>query len=393
MQENLKNRTIYCRDNLEILQGMDSQSIDLIYLDPPFNKRKVLTASMGSDAKGSSFKDWFEEKELKKEWIEVIQEDHIELYNYLSFIKSIKNRSYDLYNYCYLSYMAIRLLEMHRILKGTGSLYFHCDETMSHFIKLLLDLIFGEENFRSHINWQRSLGHHLSKGMDVITDSIFWYSKTKDFFYCEQYEILSEEELKKKFPYTEEKTHRRFTHEKLEKSSNVSSQGEERIIQGKRIKTDLGWIWTQETFDERLSKNPDCIYWTKQGRPRYKRYEDEYRGRKVNNLWTGIRPIGSGSQERTGYPTQKPVALLERIIKASSREGDIVLDPFCGSGTTCIAAEKLDRDWIGIDISLKAYELAKKRFARVKIKDTDKLVYFLNPFIFKLVYFLNPFIF
>ena len=366
MLESLKNGSIYCKDNLEVLQGMDSQSIDLIYLDPPFNKRKVLAASMGSDAKGSSFKDWFEEKELKKEWIETIRKDHIELYNYLSFIKSIGQSKYYLYNYCYLSYMAIRILEMHRILKGTGNLYFHCDQTMSHFIRLLLDLIFGEENFRSHINWQRSLGHHLSKGMDVITDSIFWYSKTKDFFYCEQYEILSEEELKKKFPYTEGKTHRRFTHEKLEKSSNVSSQGEERIIQGQRIKTDLGWIWTQETFDERLLRNPDCIYWTKQGRPRYKRYEDEYIGRKVNNLWTDIRPIGSGSQERTGYPTQKPVALLERIIRASSRAGDIVLDPFCGSGTTCIVAERLNRKWIGIDISLKAYELVKKQLQELK---------------------------
>ena len=142
-QANLNNRTIFCRDNIDVLQGINSNSIDLIYLDPPFNKNKVFTAPIGSSAEGASFKDTFREEDIKDEWVQSIKEDHIELHHFLNGIKAISSNKYYLYNYCYLSYMAIRLIEMRRVLKDTGSIYLHCDPTMSHYLKLLMDIIFG----------------------------------------------------------------------------------------------------------------------------------------------------------------------------------------------------------------------------------------------------------
>ena len=328
MQENLKNRTIYCRDNLEILQGMNTKSIDLIYLDPPFNKKKVFTAPIGSSAKGASFKDWFQEEDLKNEWIQTIKEDHIELYNYLSFMKRMGERRYHLYNYCYLSYMAIRLLEMHRILKETGSLYFHCDQTMSHFIKLLLDLIFGEENFRNEIIWcYHGPGSPKMRQFNRKTDSIFWYSKGETW-------IFNSAEVR--VPFKDPK-------QTLRKAMSTSGS------------------FTQDEVDAYREKG------------------------KIPENWWEMRIAARSKKEYVGYPTQKPVALLERIIRASSRAGDIVLDPFCGCATTCIAAEVLDRKWIGIDTSVKAYELVKKRLKEEishpeKLFEYDKPVYFFNGY-------------
>ena len=154
---NLKNRTIFCHDNLEILQGINSNSIDLIYLDPPFNTNKTYSAPIGSSAEGASFKDVWKDEDLKEEWLQTIKEDNNKLFNFLNGTKLIegekKLKSKSTSNFCYLSYMAIRLMEMERILKNTGSIYLHCDPTMSHYIKLLMDIIFGEKNFRNEINW------------------------------------------------------------------------------------------------------------------------------------------------------------------------------------------------------------------------------------------------
>ena len=154
MKSNIDNRTIFCHDNLEVLQNINSNCIDLIYLDPPFNKKKMFTAPIGSSAEGASFRDWFEEKDIKDEWVKTIKEDHDKLYNFLVGVRSLDNT----YNYCYLVYMAIRLIECQRILKETGSFYLHCDQTMSHYLKLLLDCVFEEKNFRNEIVWGYKTG-------------------------------------------------------------------------------------------------------------------------------------------------------------------------------------------------------------------------------------------
>ena len=177
------------------------------------------------------------------------------------------------------------------------------------------------------------------------------------------YQQLNAEEIIAKFPYVEPDTGRKFQHVALEQSSNSSSAGEVRIIQGRQVVSEIGWRWSQKTFDKRLGANPNLIYWTQSGRPRYKIYLNEYKGKPVGNIWTSDIPyLATGSKEKTSYPTQKSLALLKRLIKAYSNENELVLDPFCGCATACIASEELNRNWIGIDISEKAIDLVKLRF-------------------------------
>jgi adenine-specific DNA-methyltransferase len=327
-------------DNKLVMSSLIKQGwagkINLIYIDPPFFTGADFTVRTKlGDEEIEKEPSIIEERAYKDTWSGGIAS--------------------------YLKYMYERLVLMRELLAENGSIYVHLDWHVCHYVKVMMDEIFGYENFRNEIVWQRTLGHHLASTMDVMTDYILWYSKTNDFIYIQQYQSLSEDELKEKFPFVEEETGRRFTHEKLEKTSNRYSKGEVRIIQGRKVVSNVGWIWTQETFDKRLKENPYCIFWTGEGRPRYKRYADEYEGRKLGNLWTDIMPLGSGSDERIEYDTQKPEALLRRIILASSNPGDIVSDFFCGSGTTLAVAEKLGRRWIGSDLSKFAIQVTRKR--------------------------------
>ncbi len=313
----INNRTIFNKDNLDILRGINSSSIDLIYLDPPFNKKKVFTAPIGSSAEGAEFSDIFRQKDVKDEWKKDIKEDYDKLSNYLEGIDNLSKKGEKVvhkdfeYTYCYLCYMAIRLIEMHRILKDTGSIYLHCDSTMSHYLKILLDIIFGEKHFRNEIIW-RYTGNSIPKYcFPRKHDTVFWYSKSESFKFYPK-EVL--------VPYSDS-TLKRYNHVDQE---------------GKRYKISA------------LRDGKQEIIYMKEGK-----YADD--------VWE--IPVLRG-KESIGYPTQKPLALLERIIKASSNEGDIVLDPFCGCATTCIAAERLNREWIGIDVSVKAFELVKQRLKK-----------------------------
>ena len=252
-----------------------------------------------------------------------------------------------------------------------GVIYVHCDRRVNHLIKLTLIEIFGQKNFISEIQFQRSLGHNISDKIDNITDTILLFSKGENYIFNPQYELLSETELEEKFPLFEKETGRRFTHEKLEKSSNKSSRGEVRLIQGKKIITNIGWVWSQKTFDERIKESPNIIFWTEKSRPRYKRYEDEYEGRKINNLWNNIKLLSSNSSEHLGYPTQKPEDLLKRIILQSSNENDLVADFFCGSGTTLAVAEKFNRKWIATDLGKFAIHTTKKRLINIQRAKKD----------------------
>lgn len=296
-QHNISNRTIFCKDNLEVLQGMNSESVDLIYLDPPFNKKKVFTAPIGSSAEGAEFSDIFREEDVKEEWLETIEQDNESIFGFLSGIRFIEGRTS--YNFCYLAYMAIRLIECHRILKSTGSLYLHCDPTMSHYIKILLDCVFGEKQFRNEVIWHYNSGPR-GKCFGKRHDTIFLYSKT-----------------------------------------------------GK-----------DHTFNKDSVREPYSKYINI---PKSKQHYYHPDGKVMGDVWKLNILAQNDKKERTGYPTQKPLALLERIIKASSNENDIVLDPFCGCATTCIAAEMLGRQWIGIDVSQKAYELVQKRLMQQEL--------------------------
>ena len=314
--DSIKNRTIFCHDNLEILRGIDSDCVDLIYLDPPFNKKKEFTAPIGSSAEGASFSDIFREEDVKDEWLLDIKEDHYFIHDLLSTVKTIEGRSS--YNFCYLAYMAIRLLECHRILKSTGSIYLHCDSTMSHYLKLLLDCIFGEANFRNEIIWCYTGPGIANRAFKRKHDIILFYAKS---------------ELTDFNPI-------RVSHKRQSVSVGASS-----YAAGSR------------TLEQAKQAEAEAIE----------------RGKAIEDWWSDI---GSGSHisknERTGYPTQKPLALLERIITASCPKGGIVLDPFCGCATTCVAAEKLERQWVGVDVSIKAYELVKTRMEK-EVERKDEL--------------------
>lgn len=291
---NVSSRTIFNRDNLDILKGINSNCIDLIYLDPPFNKKKVFTAPIGSTAEGAEFSDIFREEDIKDEWVDEIRAVNVNMSEYLRSVKTFGN----LYNYCYLVYMAVRLLQCHRILKDTGSIYLHCDPTMSHYLKLLMDMIFDEKNFLNEVIWSYSWGLHVKTRWNRKHDVILLYTKKqgKHTFNADEVRV----------PYSE---------------NSIMTK-------------DKKW---NKAYNEDGKLPTDVMY---------------------------IPTINAMSKERVGYPTQKPLALLERLIKASSNEGDTVLDPFCGCATTCIASELLERDWIGIDISKKAYDLVEERLKK-----------------------------
>lgn len=321
-QCNIENRTIFCHDNLEVLQGINNECIDLIYLDPPFNKKKVFTAPIGTSAEGAGFKDIFTREDVEDEWVETIQEDHFAIHRLLEAVKDIEGRTS--YNFCYLCYMAIRLVECYRILKDTGSMYLHCDYTMSHYLKLLLDCVLGEKNLRNEIIWcYHGPGSPKLRQFNRKSDTIFWYSKGSVW-------TFNQDDVR--IPY---------------KDPNQSLR--------RAMSTD-------GTFSKE-----EIAHYRKMG--------------KVPENWWEIRIAARSKNENTHYPTQKPLALLERIIKASSNKGDVVLDPFCGCATTCVAAEKLGRHWIGIDISIKAYTLVKERLksevvSPVELLDWDKATHF-----------------
>ena len=317
MKSFLKNRTIFTRDNLEVMRGMADECIDLIYLDPPFNSNHDYSAPIGSQAAGAEFRDTWTLSDIDVAWYGEIAEAHPGLYDLLTATQKIHGNSM----MSYLIYMAVRIMEMKRILKPNGSIYLHCDPTASHYLKLLMDEIFGKENFRNEILWHYSgWNAKLKNKFNSRHDTMLFYSKGKTNLFNSYME-----------PWKSEEEYIKTRKQKVHKDDDGNKYVFSDAGGGKRVK-------------------------------RYLKDAMDY-GRPADDVWD-IDKLNNSSKESVGYPTQKPVKLLERIIKASSNEGDIVLDPFCGCATTCVAAEKLERKWVGIDISPKAAELVKERIHR-----------------------------
>lgn len=353
---------LYFGDNLAISrEHLADESVDLIYLDPPFNSKRdynlLFKTPKGqqADAQIMAFEDsWRWGPEAEREFAEILHQPNTQTAEVMQALRSFLGEN-DMM--AYLVMMANRLLELHRVLKSTGSLYLHCDPTASHYLKIVLDAVFGKENFRNEVVWQRTNVHSDSKTWSRINDTLLFYTKTADFTWNLQYARHSEQHLNTKYRYQD------ADGRKYQLSDMTSPNPRPNMMYDwKGFASPVnGWRYSRETMTELDAQGriwyPDDL----SKRPRLKRYLDEMPGALFGTIWTDIPPINSQAAERLGYPTQKPLALLERIIQASSNEGDVILDPFCGCGTAVHAAHKLNRQWIGIDITHLAIAVIETR--------------------------------
>ncbi len=343
---NFKDKTIWTGDNLDILRGMNSNSVDLIYLDPPFNSNQDYAAPVGSSAAGAAFKDTWTLSDLDVAWMGLIADQHPAIYHVLQAAREAHGKGMQ----SYLTMMAVRLLEMRRLLKETGSIYLHCDDTATHYLKLLMDAIFGAGQFRNSIVWKRFNFHSDAKRFGRVSDVLMFYSKTDTYTFNRPRVPFSKAYIDGKFTHRDADG-RRF---RLDNLNPPGGRGPVYEYHG----VTKAWRMTEEKM---LALEAEGRIYLDSAIPQLKRYLDELDGQAVHNIWDDIPSINPMAKERVGYPTQKPLALLERIISASSNPGDMVLDPFCGCATACIAAEKLGRQWVGIDISPKAVDLVNIR--------------------------------
>ncbi len=362
------SNTLFYGDNLAILRDyIEDESVDLIYLDPPFNSNAnynvLFKAPDGhqSQAQIEAFEDtWHWNETAERAFDEVMQSGNSDAANMLMAMRSFLKEN-DMM--AYLAMMAVRLLELHRVLKPTGSLYLHCDPTASHYLKILLDAVFGKNFYQNEINWKRTNTHNDSKTWSRVADVLLFYSKGKAFTWNTPREGHSKEYLGSKYRYHD-------SDGRIYRLDNMTSPNPRpnMMYEWKGFPFPaMGWRYSRETMAQLDSENRIWYPTRKDGeldtskRPQLKRYLDEMSGGVVGTIWSDIPPINSQAQERLGYPTQKPLALLERILAASSNEGDVVLDPFCGCGTTVHAAQKMGRHWLGIDITHLAIGLIKRR--------------------------------
>jgi len=348
---------LYLGDNLEVLrQSICDDSIDLIYLDPPFASDEiyafVCSSSDGTSKRVTAFDDTWNWTAETAETLLDIQSRNAGLALMLNALsQSLRYNGLA----AYLVMMGVRLLELKRVLKSNGSLYLHCDASASGYLRVILDLIFGAENFRNEIMWKRTSSHNDSKKWAHIHDTIFFYAG-KGFTWNPVYLDHDPEYVQKFYRFEDERGRYRL-HEIIRTASMGPRPNLAYEYQGYR--PEWGWRLVREKVEAL-----DCdgrLTWSNSGRPYLKRYLHEQKGTPCSSLWTDIPPLSHAAAERIGYPTQKPLSLLERIIVASSNEGDWVLDPFAGCGTSTHAAEKLRRHWIGIDVSELAVTLMRHR--------------------------------
>lgn len=377
-----KNLLFY-GDNLEVMRKwIKDETVDLVYLDPPFNSNRTYNVLFKHktghevNAQITAFDDtwtWSQDDEVI---FAELQAAGGKVADAITALRQLIGPS-DMLSY--LVMMTVRLVELRRALKATGSIYLHCDPVASHYLKIVLDSVFGGENFRSEVIWKRTTAHNSAKRYGPVHDVVFFYSKTASFTWVPQYQAYDEKYLKTKYRNHDERGQYRL--------SDITGPGTRTGPSGQpwrgydpgkggrhwqppsycydKYQELAGEDLAQYEFMERLERLDaiGLIYWPDKegGRPEHKRYLADMEGTALQDVWTDIDAINARAAERLGYPTQKPLALLERIIKASSNEGDVVLDPFCGCGTAVDAAQRLGRRWIGMDISYLSIDLIETR--------------------------------
>jgi len=330
---------VYCGDNLDQLKKLPDSCIDLIYIDPPFNSNRNYEVFWGETKEKRAFEDRHESTQA------------------------------------YIEFMRPRCVEMARVLKKTGSFYYHCDWHASHYVKVMLDQVFGESRFINEIVWKRQSAHNDakqgSKHLGRVHDTIFFYSGGGDYTFNHQYKPYDSAYIEKFYKHVEPGTGRRYS------LGDITAPGGAAEAKGNPFYEFLGveryWRFSK-TEMERLYKSGEIVQAKPGAVPRQKRYLDAGKGVPIGTMWDDIGPIQSSAEESLGYPTQKPLALLERILTLSSNRGDIVLDAFCGCGTALVAAQNLGRQWIGIDISPTACRVMAKRLRDVcRLPEDEKL--------------------
>lgn len=376
LQELNQLRRLYYGDNLDVLrEHISSESVDLVYLDPPFNSNANYNilfkspAGQAADSQIEAFEDtWHWNDKAEAAFHDVMTCGNTDVAELLRAMRGFLKEN-DMM--AYLAMMAARLIELHRVLKPTGSLYLHCDPTASHYLKLLLDGVFGPGNYRNEIIWQRTTSHNSAKRYGKIADTIYFYSKSDNYTWNDIRTAYSLAQLSR---YREDENGRLYRAENLTADRRNSASGKFNW-RGTMPLPSRGWAYSLEQLEEWWSEGR--ILKRRDGSPRMdglKTYLEGQLGQKLQSIWTDIPRIGNTAAERLGYPTQKPLALLERIIQASSNEGDVVLDPFCGCGTAIDAAQKLNRQWIGIDVTHLSIGLIERRMKNLYGDDLAYLV-------------------
>jgi DNA modification methylase len=354
---------LYYGDNLDVLRRyIKDDSVDLVYLDPPFNSNQNYNAFFAerdgsrSASQIKAFEDtWTWDESAARTFQEVVESGG-QLAQAMIAFRSLLGENDML---AYLTMMAPRLHELRRVLKPTGSLFLHCDPTASHYLKVLMDAVFGPMNYLNEIIWKRSGAHNSAKRFGPLHDTILFYAKTDDYQWNPQF-VRDEEYIAKRYTY-KEPDGRAFYPITLHALGTRNGESG-RPWRGIDITAKGGhWKYGVQKLDELDAAGR--IYWPekKDGMPRLKVYATEAKGASLQDVWSDIAPLNSQAQERLGYPTQKPEALLERIIESTTSKGDTVLDPFCGCGTTIAVAHRLERRWIGIDVTQLSITLIRKR--------------------------------
>jgi site-specific DNA-methyltransferase (adenine-specific) len=369
-----KQNTLFYGDNLPILREyIGNESVDLIYLDPPFNSNRTYNVLFKyesgdeSEAQIAAFEDtWHWNMAAEYVYNDLATQAPHRVSQVIVALRDFIGPNQMM---AYLVMMTARLVELHRVLKPTGTLYLHCDPTASHYLKIILDTIFGPENYRNEIAWKRTSAKGLAftnfaKNHDVI----FRYTKSDSWTWNPQHTPHNPTYVEKFYKYVEPETGRVYRLDNLANPNKNRPNLTYEFLGVTRV-----WRWTKERMQQAYEDG--LIVQNKPGGvPALKRYLDEQEGTAVDDVWTDIPPIQSQSAERLGYPTQKPLALLERIIATSSNPGDLILDPFCGCGTTIAAAQKLERRWIGIDITHLSISLQKYRLQQMFPDLTFKVI-------------------
>ncbi|MCA6501678.1 MAG: restriction endonuclease [Pseudanabaena sp. M135S2SP2A07QC] len=372
MSNQPKNQLFY-GDNLEVLRRhIKDESVDLCYIDPPFNSKRnynQIYNNIGKEdqAQAQAFIDTWTWDDIANQGLAEIQENYLghftsQSIDLISGLAKVLGKGSLL---AYLVSMTLRIAEIYRVLKPTGSFYLHCDPSASHYLKIIIDAIFCAQggDFLNEIIWKRTSGHSDSSRYGRVHDVILYYSKSSKVLWNEQYQAYDQKYIDQYYKYSDPDG-RRFMSGDIG-ASGLSGGGYDYEWKGVRR------VWRVPESSMHRLESENRIYYTKNGFPRLKRYLDEMQGLPVQDTWTDVEALRSWHKELLGYPTQKPEALLERIIQASSKEGDVVLDAYCGCGTTVAVSQKLKRQWIGIDITYQSISLILKRLKDKFTKQTD----------------------